>query len=78
MLTPENIVQMLDRYVELKAQADRLDALTHAGVPHDTSAYLGAVYELPKLEDELIEAGIFRHTAGQVVALVSRKGEGDE
>ena len=60
MLTPENIVQMLDRYVELKAQADRLDALTHAGVPHDTSAYLGAVYELP------------------VVALVSRKGEGDE
>ena len=73
MLTEANIVQMLDRYTLLREQAARWDALIHAGVPHDTAAYLGVAYELPALEDALLAAGIYSHTAAQVVALVSLK-----
>lgn len=78
MLTPGNIIAMLDRYAELREMAGRWDALTHAGTPHDTTAYLAARYELPTLEDALLDAGVFKVSAGEVVALVSRKGEADE
>ncbi len=76
MLTEANIVQMLDRYASLRAQAARLDLYVATGTPHDIAANVGAAYELPVLEDALLDAGIFRHTAGRVVALAGRKGEG--
>ena len=69
------IIAALDRYAELKAQADQLDRLTYTNTPHDVAEYLGARYELPRLEDALLNAGMFRQTAGQVVALVSLKGD---
>lgn len=72
-LTPDNIVAQLDRYAELRKRAEELDWYLITGTPHDVAKYLGVSYDLGPLEDALLEAGIFRQLAGEVVTWARRK-----
>lgn len=72
-LTPDNIVAQLDRYAELRRLAEEVDWYLITGTPHDVAKYLGVSYDLEPLEDALLEAGIFRQSAGEVVTWARRK-----
>lgn len=72
-LTPDNILSQLDRYVELRKLAEELDWYLITRTPHDIAKYVCVSYDLEPLEDALLEAGIYRHSAGEVITWARRK-----
>lgn len=72
-LTPENIIANLDYYTELVAKRAELDRMTATGQTHDVAEYVGAVYDLPGLEAALLDAGVFRWSADEVITWARRK-----
>jgi hypothetical protein len=72
-ITPENIIQMLDRYAELQQLNARYDLYAASGTPHDFGESICAEFELKSLEAELLDAGMFKATAGEVVEWARRK-----
>ena len=71
-ITQANIVQLLDRYVELQRVNARFDFFVQIGQPHDIAEGFHAWMQLKALEAELLDAGIFRWSAGEIVEWARR------
>lgn len=72
-ITPENIVAKLDRYAELLQLNAKYDLYVATGQRHDITASICAEFELKALEAELLDAGMFKTTTGEVVEWARRK-----
>ena len=72
-LKPDNIIQMLDRYAALQQLNARYDLYAASGTPHDFGESICAEFEMKALEAELLEAGMFKTTTGEVVEWARRK-----
>lgn len=72
-ITPDNIIAKLDRYVELQQENAKFDLYVAAGQPHDIGASIFAEIQLKALEAELLEAGVFRWSAGEIVEWARRE-----
>ena len=72
-LTPENIVAKLDRYAELVQLNALYDLKVASGTPHDFGESICAEFEMKALEAELLDAGMFKTTTGEVVEWARRK-----
>ena len=72
-ITPDNIIAKLDRYAELLQLNARYDLYAASGTPHDFGESICAEFELKTLEAELLDAGMFKTTTGEVVEWARRK-----
>lgn len=71
-LTPENIITELERYVALWHENSIFDLKAGTGQPHDLAAGIHAEMQLKRLEAELLDAGIWRATADEVITWARR------
>ena len=72
-LKPDNIIQMLDRYAALQQLNAKFDLYVVTGQRYDLGASIHAEIQLERLEAELLEAGMFKTTTGEVVEWARRK-----
>jgi len=72
-ITPDNIIAKLDRYIELQRENAKFDLYVATGQRYDLGASIHAEMQLKALEAELLEAGVFRWSAGEIVELARRK-----
>jgi hypothetical protein len=71
-ITPD-IIAKLDRYIELQQENAKFDLYVATGQPHDITASICAEIALKKIETELLEAGLFRWSANEIVDWARRK-----
>jgi hypothetical protein len=67
-LNQTNIVDEIVRYVRLTEESARIDFLIATRQPHDVCAAQNAAQALAELEQQLLDAGIWRWAAEQVIA----------
>ncbi|WP_194266205.1 hypothetical protein [Dechloromonas sp. H13] len=72
-ITPENIIAKLDRYAELVQLNAKYDLYVATGQRYDLGASIHAEMQLKALEAELLDAGMFKTTTGEVVEWARRK-----
>ncbi len=72
-ITPDNIIAKLDRYAELLQLNAKFDLYVATGQRYDLGASIHAEIQLERLEAELLEAGMFKSTTGEVVEWARRK-----
>lgn len=72
-ITPKNVIAKLDRYAELLQLNAKFDLYAASGTPHDFGESICAEFEMKALEAELLDAGMFKATTGEVVDWARRK-----
>ena len=72
-ITPDNIIAKLDQYAELLQVNARYDLYVVTGQRYDLGASIHAEMQLERLEAELLDAGMFRWSANEIVEWARRK-----